>query len=145
MCYKNVIKIIIKHMYTTYGKAGFLFYTSFLFLITSILSYLYNSIYSSLFNLLLFLSSVTHWNKPEIVILKRIDMFIVKMVGIFYFINSLYKNEFDREFLSSLVLSIIIFYIIEHFLDFYNNNQWVIFHMAIHIYGSFFFILFLFI
>lgn len=134
-------------MYVTYNKdyTRYLFYTSFLFLFTSVFSYYYNSFYSSMIVFLLFLTSVFHWNNPDNVIFKTIDLFMVKIITLFYFINSFYKNEFDREFLSSLGLSIIIFYFIEYVLDFYKNIQWVIFHMAIHIYGALIFILFLFI
>ena len=134
-------------MYSTYDSnyTRYLFYTSFLFLLSSIFSYFYNSFYYSIFNFLLFLPSVIHWNDPDNVIFKRIDLFMVKIISLFYLINSFYKNEFDRELLFSLSLSIIIFYFIEHVLDFYKNNQWVIFHMAIHIYATLILILFLFV
>jgi len=134
-------------MYVTYDYkyTRFLFYTSFLFLIVSLLSYFHNFFYSSIMIFILFLTSSTHWNDPCNNILKRLDLIMVKILGFFYFINSLYKNEFDRQFLSSLALSIIIFYFIEFILDFYKNNQWVIFHMAIHIYAALLFLMFLFI
>jgi len=74
---------------------------------------------------------------------KRIDMIIVKLVGFLYMIKSFYKDEFCRELYTNLVISIVIFYVLEHILDFYQNNQWVIFHMAIHIYAAYIFILFL--
>ena len=134
-------------MYVTYdyNYTRFLFYTSFLFLISSLLSYFLNSCYSSIILFILFLTSVLHWNNPTNNILKRIDLVMVKIVILFYFIKSFYKNEFDRHFLTSLALSIIIFYFIEYVLDFYKNSQWVIFHMAIHIYATLLFSLFLFI
>ena len=134
-------------MYVTYDYkyTRFLFYTSFLFLIVSLLSYFYNFFYSSIILFILFLTSSTHWNDPYNTILKRLDLIMVKILGFFYFINSLYKNEFDRQFLSSLTLSIIIFYFLEFILDFYKNNQWIIFHMAIHIYAALLFIMFIFV
>ena len=134
-------------MYVTYdyNYTRYLFYTSFLFLLSSVLSYFYNSFYSSIIIFILFLTSVLHWNNPDNVILKRVDLIMVKIVCFFYFINSFYKNEFDRQFLSSLALSVIIFYFLEHVLDFYKNSQWVIFHMAIHIYSALLFMLFLFV
>jgi len=132
-------------MYLTYNYnyTRYLFYTSFLFLVSTIFNYFYNSFYSCIFNFLLFLTSIFHWNNPDNPFLKRIDLLMVKMIALFYIINTFYKNEFEREFLSSLGLSIIIFYFIEKVLDFYQNSQWVIFHMSIHIYGSLLFILFL--
>ena len=134
-------------MYLTYDytHTHYLFYTSFLFLFSTLFNYFYNAFYSFIFNFLLFLTSIFHWNYPDNDLFKRIDLFMVKIITLFYIINSFYKNEFDREFISSLGLSIIIFYLIEHVLDFYKNNQWVIFHMAIHIYATLLFILFLFI
>ena len=143
-----IFKIIsIKHMYLSYdyNHSYFFFYTSFLFLFSAFLSYFRNFFYSSIIIFLLFLTSISHWKYPNNLIIKRMDLFIVKIVAIFYFINSFYKNEFDRQFLSSLALSIIIFYFLEYLLDFYKNNQWVIFHMAIHIYASLLFMFFLFV
>ena len=130
-------------MYISYDNTKYLFYTSFLFLLTSILNLFNKEFYYSIFNFLLFLTSVLHWNDPYNIIFKTIDLFIVKVVGFFYLINSFYINEFDREFFTSIALCIIIFYFIEHVLDFYKNYQWIIFHMAIHIYGAYLFILFI--
>ena len=133
-------------MYITYdNNTKYLVYTSFLFLLSSILSFFYNSIYSTLIIFLLFLSSINHWNNPNNKIIKIIDLFIVKIIGILYVIKSFYKEEFYRVFATNIAISIIIFYMIEHILDFYKNNQWVIFHMALHIYASYVFILFLFV
>jgi hypothetical protein len=134
-------------MYLTYNYnyTRYLFYTSFLFLVSTLFNYFYNYFYSCIFNFLLFLTSILHWNNPNNRFLKRIDLIMVKMITVFYIINTFYKNEFEREFLSNLGLSIIIFYFIEKVLDFYQNSQWVIFHMAIHIYSALLFILFIFI
>jgi hypothetical protein len=134
-------------MYLTYNYnyTRYLFYTSFLFLVSTLFNYFYNYFYSCIFNFLLFLTSILHWNNPNNRFLKRIDLIMVKMITLFYIINTFYKNEFEREFLSNLGLSIIIFYFIEKVLDFYQNSQWVIFHISIHIYGSLLFILFIFI
>ena len=132
-------------MYVTYDDTKYLFYTSFLFLICSFLIFLYDSFLSSIIIFILFLSSINHWKRPDNNIIKRIDMIIVKIIGIFYIINSFFKDEFCRVLSTNLAISLLIFYIIEFVLDFYKNNQWIIFHMAIHIYGAYIFILFLFI
>jgi hypothetical protein len=134
-------------MYVTYNYnyTRYLFYTSFLFLISSLFNYYYKFFYSCIFIFFLFLTSILYWNNPDNNVFKKIDLFMVKIVALFYFINSFFKNEFDRQFLNSLGLSIIIFYFIEHVLDFYKNSQWIIFHMAIHIYASLLFIIFLFV
>ena len=139
------IHILYFIMYITYHNTRFLYYTSFLFLLSSLLSYFYDAFYSSIVIFLLFLTSVTHWKRPDNNIIKRIDLFIVKVFGFFYFIYSLYKTEFYRVFFTNIGISIVIFYIIEHVLDFFENSQWIIFHMAVHIYASYISILFLFI
>ena len=132
-------------MYVTYDDTKYLFYTSFLFLISSFLIFLYDSFISSIIIFILFLSSINHWKQPDNFTIKIIDMIIVKIIGIVYIINSFYKNEFCRVLSTNIAISILIFYIMEFVLDFYKNNQWIIFHMAIHIYGTCIFILFLFI
>ena len=132
-------------MYVTYEDTKFLFYTSFLFLISSFLILLYDSFTTSIMIFLLFLSSISHWKRPDNQVIKILDMIIVKLVGVLYFINSLYKDEFYRVFSTNIAISVLIFYIIEHILDFYRNNQWIIFHMTIHIYAAYLFVLFLFV
>jgi len=133
------------NIYSSYDNTEYLFYTSFLFLLSSILCYLYNSLYSSIIIFLLFLTSINHWKKAENGIRKRIDLFMVKMTTIFYFIRSFFEDEFKRAFFYSIWLTIIIFYTLEHILDFYENTQWIIFHMAIHIYTAYSFVMILFI
>jgi hypothetical protein len=132
-------------MYVTYDDTKYLFYTSFLFLICSFLIFLYDSFLSSIIIFILFLSSINHWKRPDNNIIKRIDMIIVKIIGVLYIINSFYKDEFYRVLTTNIAISILIFYIMEFVLDFYKNRQWIIFHMAMHIYGAYVFILFLFI
>ena len=132
-------------MYVTYDDTKYLFYTSFLFFICSLLFFLYDFLLSSIIIFILFLSSINHWRNPQYNFHRTIDMIIVIIIGNFYIINSFYKNEFCRVLYINLAISIVIFYILEFVLDFYKNNQWIIFHMAIHIYGTCIFILFLFI
>jgi hypothetical protein len=132
-------------MYITYDcdYTKYLIYTSFLFLLSAFLNFFYDSLLSSVIIFILFLTSVNHWNIPDNNMFKRLDLIIVKLVGVLYIIKSFYKDEFCRELSTNLAISIVIFYVLEHILDFYQNNQWVIFHMAIHIYAAYIFILFL--
>lgn len=132
-------------MYITYDCAytKYLIYTSFLFLLSAFLIFLYDSFLSSFIIFILFLTSVNHWKIPDNNIIKRLDLIVVKLVGVLYIIKSFYKDDFSRALSSNLSISIVIFYVLENILDFYRNNQWVIFHMAIHIYAACIFILFL--
>jgi hypothetical protein len=134
-------------MYITYDYeyTKYLFYTSFLFLLSSFLIFFYDSLLSSIIIFILFLTSVNHWKRPDNNIIKIIDLIIVKLVGFLYLINSFYKDEFYRVLSMNVGISMVIFYVIEHILDFYENNQWIIFHMSVHIYAVYVTILFLFV
>ena len=132
-------------MYITYDcdYTKYLIYTSFLFLLSAFLIFLYDSFLSSFIIFILFLTSVNHWKIPDNNMIKRLDLIVVKLVGVLYLIKSFYKDEFCRMISMSVAISIVIFYVLENILDFYKNNQWVIFHMVIHIYAVYIFILFL--
>jgi hypothetical protein len=134
-------------MYITYDYeyTKYLFYTSFLFLLSAFLIFLYDSLLSSIIIFILFLTSVNHWKRPDNKIIKILDLIIVKLVGFLYFINSFYKDEFYRILVMNVGISMVMFYVIEHILDFYENNQWIIFHMSVHIYAAYVTILFLFV
>jgi len=134
-------------MYITYDYeyTKYLFYTSFLFLLSSFLIFFYDSLLSSIIIFILFLTSVNHWKRPDNNIIKILDLIIVKLVGFLYLINSFYKDEFYRVLSMNVAISMVMFYVIEHILDFYENNQWIIFHMSVHIYAVYVTILFLFV
>jgi hypothetical protein len=134
-------------MYITYDYeyTKYLFYTSFLFLLSSFLIFFYDSLLSSIIIFILFLTSVNHWKRPDNKIIKILDLIIVKLVGFLYLINSFYKDEFYRVLSMNVAISMVMFYVIEHILDFYENNQWIIFHMSVHIYAAYVTILFLFV
>jgi hypothetical protein len=137
--------IIFYKMYITYDcdYTKYLIYTSFLFLLSAFLNFFYDSLLSSVIIFILFLTSVNHWKRPDNKIIKILDLIIVKLVGFLYFINSFYKDEFYRILVMNIGISMVMFYVIEHILDFYENNQWIIFHMSVHIYAAYVTILFL--
>ena len=143
--FHNIYILYFIKMYVTYDHTKYLFYTSFLFLISSFFIFFYDSFVSSVIIFILFLSSVNHWKRPDNNIIRIVDLIIVKLVGVLYFINSFYKDEFYRMLSMNVGISMVIFYVIEHILDFYENNQWIIFHMSVHIYAAYVIILFLFV
>ena len=120
-----------------YEYSKFLFYSSFSMLIATIISYIMNDIYVTSYFLVLFITSINYWRRPEYGLRRDIDMFMVK----FGFCALLWqlcllKSEFSRYILVSIFLCSIFFYIIEHILVYLKSVKWIVFHMAIHIYAS---------
>ena len=127
----------LKYRFNTKNYGRFLCYSSFCMLCSCLLSYYMNDSYYSIYFLLLFLSSINHWRKPEYGIRRNIDLFVV-YGGIVYTLLRLclLKNEFNRYMLLSFLFCIIIFYSIEFICVYMNSNKWVIFHMSIHLYAA---------
>lgn len=121
-----------------YKYSKFLFFSSFSMLIATIISYITNDIYITLYFFILFLTSINHWRRPEYGLRRDIDLFIVK-VGFFTILWQicLLKSEFTRYCVLCLSFCSFVFYFIEHVLEYYNNIRWIILHMAIHMYMSF--------
>jgi hypothetical protein len=67
-------------------------------------------------------------------------MTMCKIVGIFLLITSINFPEFNRVLYECIVITLLIFTIIEHTLWAFDNYQWIIFHLAIHIYAGYFLI-----
>ena len=115
----------------------FLFLSSFSMLISAIIAVIINDVYVTLYFFILFLTSINYWRKPEYGLRRNIDLFVVNcgIILVFYQV-CLLKNEFCRFMFLSLAFCSLIFYIIEHILTYFNNLQWIIFHMTIHLYMS---------
>ena len=113
-----------------YSYSKFLFYSSFSMLIATI-------IYISVYLLLLFLTSINHWRKPEYGLRRNIDLTIV-LIGIFYtlFKVCLLKDEFHRVGILILAFCSLLFFILEYVLSYLDSPKWIIFHMTLHIYVS---------
>ena len=96
-----------------------------------------NDLYITIYFGLLFLTSINYWRKPEYGFRRNIDMLVV-YIGVFImlFQACLLKNEMNRYIYLSMGVCAIIFYITEHIMVYFNNSQWIIFHMTLHIYVS---------
>ena len=118
-----------------YGK--FLFYSSFCMLFSIFLSYFMGESYYTIYFILLFLSSINHWRKPEYGLRRNIDLFIV-YAGVVYTLlrASLLSCEFNRVVILSMLFSCLVFYSVEFICVYKNSNKWVIFHMTLHLYGA---------
>ena len=114
-------------------------YTSSYFLfITFIISFnTTKDIVITIYYLLVFITSINYWRNPEEGIRKTIDLFFV-YIGCILCLIKIYsfKDEFNMYVALCLYFCIIIFYIIEFILAYFNCNKWVIFHMSLHIYCS---------
>jgi hypothetical protein len=115
----------------------FLFYSSFSMLISAIIAIIINDLYVTVYFLLLFLTSINYWRRPEYGLRRNIDLFVVNCgIIIVFWQVCLLKDEFCQYMFLVLCACTVVFYIIEHILQHYNNLQWIIFHMAIHLYAS---------
>jgi len=119
----------------SYSK--FLFLSSFSMLVSVIIAIIVNDIYVTLYFLLLFLTSINYWRRPEYGLRRNIDLFVVRcgMIIVFYQV-CLLKNEFCRFIFLSMAFCSTMFFVVENILSYLNIVQWVIFHMTIHLYMS---------
>ena len=116
----------------------FLCYSSMSIFLASIIAYIMDDKYITIYLLFLFISSINHWRRPEYGIKRNIDLFLVYFgIAAGLIKASLLKSEFNRVMILSILLCCIIFYIIEFIMVYFNSNLWIVFHMTIHMYGAF--------
>ena len=115
----------------------FLFYSSFWMLLATFISLTVDDIYITCYFLLLFLTSINHWRRPEYGMRRNIDLCVV-YIGLFILLLQmcLLKSEFNRYCVFSILVCCVVIYFIEHVLAYFNNKKWVILHMTLHIYVS---------
>jgi len=120
-----------------YRYSKLLFYSSFSMLLATFISFTMDDIYITCYFLILFLTSINHWRRPEYGMRRNIDLFVV-YVGLFMLLLQmcLLKSELSRYCLFSILICCIVLYFIEHVLSYFNNKKWIILHMTIHIYVS---------
>jgi hypothetical protein len=127
----------LKIKFNTKEYGIFLFYSSFCMLFSIWLSYYMNDYYFTFYFILLFLSSINHWRKPEYGLRRNIDLFIVYSGVVYTLLRvCLLSCEFNRVVILSMLFSCLVFYIIEFICVYYNSNKWVIYHMTLHLYAS---------
>lgn len=116
----------------------FLCYSSMSIFLASIIAYIMDDKYITIYLLFLFISSINHWRRPEYGIKRNIDLFLVYFgIAAGLIKASLLKSEFNRVMILSILLCCIIFYIIEFIMVYFNSNLWIVLHMTIHMYGAF--------
>ena len=123
----------------SYQYSKYLFYSSFLIGISSVVSLYYKDILSFIFLFMLFLSSINHWYKPHYGIGRNIDLILCKVIGLYFYGNTfVYYEEFYRECYMNGLYSIFFLFLMELLYYHFQNKKWIVFHMAIHLHLSFF-------
>ena len=120
-----------------YEYSKFLFYSSFSMGISAFIAYIMNDLYITVYFLLLFLTSINHWRKPEYGLRRNIDITVVGF-GFFYALFKIFllKDEFHRVGLIIIGICCVLMYIFEYILEYLDSPKWIIFHMTLHIYAS---------
>jgi hypothetical protein len=123
----------------SYNYSKYLYYSSFLLGISSYISFYFQDYYTFLFMFVLFLSSIQFWRKPDYGLQRDIDMFLCKCIAVYFYMNTLcFYDEFSRTMYIYVFICLFLFLMIEWVLYSLKHKKWIIFHMAIHIYVSFF-------
>jgi len=117
-----------------------LFCTSFLILIASCITYYNRDYMTSFCGFCLFFTSINFWRNPQYNFHRTLDMTMCKFIMIFFIITSFTLCEFDRVLFQSILFVVILFNIVENILWLLDSHKWVIFHLAMHIYVSYFII-----
>jgi len=119
----------------SYDYSKFLFFSSFSIGISAVIAYIMNDLYISVYLLLLFLTSINHWRKPEYGLRRNIDLTVVSFGGLYALLNIfLLKDEFYRVGLLIILFCAFVFYILEHIMSYFDSPKWIVIHMALHIY-----------
>lgn len=131
------IGIIMNYPLPVEIREYFLF-TTILIFITGLIMFYKRDYVSALFVFGLVFTSFNFWRNPLYDIRRTLDMTMCKIITIFFVIASINFHEFNRMLYYSIVITFIIYTIIENILWMFNSNKWVIFHLALHIYTAYF-------
>ena len=112
-------------------------YSSFSMCIAALIALYLDETYTSIYFCLLWLTSINFWRKPEYGMRRNIDKLLV-YAGVFYIIYNLFilSTEFYKTMWIFCFICILFFDILERIYCYFGSVQWIIFHMAIHIYAS---------
>ena len=122
-----------------YEYSQYLYYTSHLIGISSLISLYHQDYKTFLFMFILCLSSINYWVTPDYGILRNIDLFLAKTINLYFYGNTLvFKDEYAHTVFVNALYSVLFFYCIEQILVYNQDPKWIIFHMMIHFYLSIF-------
>jgi hypothetical protein len=119
----------------SYDYSKYLLYSSYLIVISAVIAYIMNKVYAFVYLILLFITSVNYWRKPEYGLRRNIDLGAVSIGSLYTILNLfLLKNEFHRVGLLIIFFCCFVLFILEHILDYLNSPKWIVVHMILHIY-----------
>lgn len=120
--------VSLKHEHSHY-----LYYTSYLIGVSSLVSYYYGDYTTFLYMFTLFLTSINYWRNPSYGIGRNIDLFLAKFINVYFYGTTLvYSNEYNHEVFVNCLYHVSFLYFLEHIYLYYKNSQWVIIHIIIH-------------
>lgn len=116
-----------------------LFYTSFSFAPSSMVSFYFQDYTNGFMMFLLFLTSIQFWYRPDYGIRRNIDMTLCKILAFYYYLTILYdRDEYYSMVLLFALSQICFLYIGEMILVAMYNPKWIVLHMAMHIQVAFY-------
>jgi len=130
----DAFNLPLPYMYSKY-----LYYSSYLLGVSSCVSFYYQDYITFLFMFVLFLSSIHFWRRPDYGLQRDIDMFLCKCIAVYFYMNTLcYYDPYCQSVMINYFICVFLFYMTELILYSLKNKKWIVFHMAIHFYVSFF-------
>jgi hypothetical protein len=122
-----------------YDYSKYLFYSSFSIGASSIVSAYYKDYVTFLFMFMLYLTSINYWYKPDYGLRRDIDMFLCKVINIYFYLTTLSAyDEYCNVIFVNALYNVLFLYAVEHIFCHLKNKKWIILHMAIHLQLSFF-------
>ncbi len=116
-----------------------LFYSSFTFAPSSMVSFYFKDYTNGFMMFLLFLTSIQFWYRPDYGIRRNIDMSLCKVLAFYYYLTILYeKDEYYSIVFLFCLCQICTLYIGEMILVAMYNPKWIVLHMAMHLQMAFF-------
>lgn len=140
----SIIILSYKRMYLTSScdhGSRILFYSSFFFLIASIVSYTFHDVLSSLFFMALFMTSINHWRYPCYGMSRLLDIACCVLLGLYmYLVFLLQYGPFHVVFFEACLVAILFVFLLEWVLYLADHPFWIVLHLIIHTYASYFLI-----
>ena len=115
----------------------FVFYSSFSMGLSALIALYIDDGLTSIYFFLLWLTSINFWRKPEYGMRRNIDKFLVYS-GVIYLTYMLFiiSTEFYKTMWLYVFICVLFFDIVERIYCYFGSVQWIVFHMAMHIYVS---------
>ena len=116
-----------------------LFYSSFLFLFASIVSYSFQDVLSSYIFLVLFMTSINHWREPCYGMSRLLDIACCVFLYVYmYLLFLLHYGSFHAVFFEVVFTTVLCVFLLEWMLYLAEHPFWIVLHLTIHTYVCYF-------